>query len=446
MQAGNWMGGLAVAFGGLALMACTETGLITGETGGEESEAGGDDSAEIVIPDTTRVLAPEARDALVSYDRQSGTLVFSRDSAGVASSSPHHVADPADLAIDDVLVSEPTAAAPHGLLRRVADVSEGPDRIEVLTVEATLGEAIEQGSLEAMLPMDGVQVYSNIPGVPVTVTSGGRQRDVLGYGFEASWEFTLPAGFDFFTGGRCVLTQPSPAKGNARAVLGLEIINSSVTQFGVFGDARSELALNIQCNQSNDNVTFTIAQIISPPITQFIGPVPVVFQFGIALAGGVTSSSTDLAVTAQWSEQYNAGLGWSSGTGWGPYTGHAATPFSWDAKGNGTVRVRSGPIVALSLFSGDVFTLFNWVDIGFGIGATGAVYALPFLEVTGVRDLENGSGSATLFGGLESGGAAGGFVSIDVSTLGFTLFSETWSWIHQQVFAEIKNTLASITY
>lgn len=444
MSTRKWKGGLVTAAGCLALMACADSGMITGEAEGEEAPAS---SEEIIIPETTKVLAPEARAALVSYDPESGALLFNHDSAGVPASSVNHVADPADLAVDDVVVSEMTPAAPHGLLRRVTDVIETEDGIQVLTIEAGLDEAIEQGKLETMLPMEGGQVYSSIPGVEVKMHPvDSTERDIFGWGFEEAWEVVMPAGFDFLTQGRCVLKEPSIAKGRAKAVLGLEIVGSDVKQFGVFGEGGAELNVNVQCNASSDNVTFTLGQYISPPYTYFIGPVPIVFQFGIAVAGGITSSSSDLTFTAKWAESYNAGLGWQSGVGWGPWTGHTSTPLQWDARGNGTIRVRQGPIFALSIFSGDVFSFFNWVEVGFGVGATGAVYALPFVEVTGVRDLENGSGSATLFGGLESGGAAGAFLTIDVSTLGWTIFSETWSWVVDQVFADIKTTLASITY
>jgi len=441
----SWMSGLATMAAGLALMACAETGMIDE---GEAEGSGPSDAEETIIPDTTKVLAPEARDALVSYDRESGTLRFSLDSAGVGATEPHQVADPSELEAGDVVVSEPTTAAPYGVLRRVTDVIAGPEAIEVLTVPAGLEEAIEQGGLEKRLPMDAAEVHVTQPGVGLTVLpqENDTNRDLLGFSVQLPYQLDLPIGFDFGTGGACTLTQASKIGVNASALLGLEINNAKVTRFGVFGAANATGKLNIQCNQSAVNTTLTLGQIISPVYVDYIGPVPVVFQFGLAVAGGVSGTTNGLTVNAEWSEGYNAGLGWKSDTGWGPEIAHTATPLSWDARGNGTLRFRQGPIFVLSIFSGDVFSFFDWVDIGFSIGATGAVYGLPFLEVAGAQDLENGTGSATLSAGLESGGAAGAFVSIDVSTLGWTLFSETWSWVHSEVFPEIKNVLASVTY
>jgi hypothetical protein len=156
--------------------------------------------------------------------------------------------------------------------------------------------------------------------------------------------------------------------------------------------------------------------------------------------------SNTLKLTANWAENYKAGLGYTSGSGWGPQYEHTSTPLTWDAKGNGSMRVNAGVVFALSIYSGYVFEFFDWVEIGVLAGITGATYALPFLEVVGVQDYETGSGSATLYGGLESGGAVGTFLAIDVSVLGWQIFSQAWSWVRDEVFPEIKNTLASITY
>lgn len=134
----KWMVGLAT-FAGLALAACTD-GLVTGEEDPGSPAA----DEDVIIPETTRVLAAEGRAALVSYDQESGTLRFNRDSAGVAPRSVHHVADPVELEPGDVLVSEPAAAAPYGLLRRVTDVVEAADGAARHDPAAPVGERLSR--------------------------------------------------------------------------------------------------------------------------------------------------------------------------------------------------------------------------------------------------------------------------------------------------------------
>jgi hypothetical protein len=446
MSMKNWTGGLVTAAGILLLTACTD-GVITGEgdEAAPEKQAPPPTASGVIIPHTTKVLTPEAQAALVTYDPEVGTLVFDRSSAGVPSPNARHVADPAVLQAGDVVVSGIAKAAPYGLLRRITDVIETPDRIEVLTMEAVLGEAIEQGKIEMPLSWDDGQVHVPLEGWDVKVTPD-RSRDEWGLG--GTWTFGAPANHDLFTGGRCIAQQLGGSiTVNAKLVINVE--GATVKQFGVFAEAGANMNVNIQCNHTDalPPTPFTFGQYISPAYQFYIGDVPLVLVYGTAAVGSVSAGeSNTLKLTANWAENYKAGLGYTSGSGWGPQYEHTSTPLTWDAKGNGSMRVNAGVVFALSIYSGYVFEFFDWVEIGVLAGITGATYALPFLEVVGVQDYETGSGSATLYGGLESGGAVGTFLAIDVSVLGWQIFSQAWSWVRDEVFPEIKNTLASITY
>jgi hypothetical protein len=274
-----------------------------------------------------------------------------------------------------------------------------------------------------------------------------RERAIIGVGYQGFLNFTLPAGFDFFTNGACKLTQPQVYSVTAQAVLGLEIIGANVTQFGVFGQATSNFNLNIQCNQSASNHNFTIAAIVSPIYVEYIGGVvPLVYQFGLAGIGGIETDSLDTTVNARLVDEFEAGLGWQSGVGWGPFATHRAVQHEFSARGNGKAKVRLGPAFALSMYASVAFDVFNWVEIGFGIGATGVVYALPFLESNSTADLETGSGSATLHAGMESAAAAGIVIDLSTFLFGWEVFSESWRWIYQLVFPTIRYQLASITF
>jgi hypothetical protein len=84
-----------------------------------------------VVRDETRVLDASARSSLQEV-KSDGTLVFS---------------SPNQLKSGDVIVSEPTAAAPYGLLRKVTGVSAAAAGTTVSTTQAKLGDALKSGHL-----------------------------------------------------------------------------------------------------------------------------------------------------------------------------------------------------------------------------------------------------------------------------------------------------------
>jgi hypothetical protein len=90
---------------------------------------------EIIIPPTTKVMDAEARAALTSVSAD-GTLTFSNTSPGLS-----------ELAPADVLVFEPTAAAPYGLLRKVRAVRTEGSNLIVETEGAEIREAVHQGQV-----------------------------------------------------------------------------------------------------------------------------------------------------------------------------------------------------------------------------------------------------------------------------------------------------------
>lgn len=137
----------------LLLAACTQQ-----PPSDPRPDPGGDANLEVLIPPTTKVLDTVARDALLTFDDQ-GTLRFASES-GVAGG----------LEIGDVVVSEPTAAAPFGLLRKVSTVGVAGQDIMVETVGAELREAVHQGSLSVSLELnerDLVRSTALQPGIEV---------------------------------------------------------------------------------------------------------------------------------------------------------------------------------------------------------------------------------------------------------------------------------------
>jgi len=108
----NWMRRMVIAICAPVVMAaCAELDVNdrVDDDMGQEAEAlpGVVDlgpagvGSDVRIPDTTRVLAQPARAALHSYDDTTGTLVFSRRSAGALATAAHEIADPARLRAGD---------------------------------------------------------------------------------------------------------------------------------------------------------------------------------------------------------------------------------------------------------------------------------------------------------------------------------------------------------
>lgn len=115
------------------------------------------------MPETTVVLGDQERSALLEV-RDDGTLLFAADAAP---------------ALDDesVVVSEPTAAAPNGLLRKVTGVSEQGGQVVVETRQAKLEEAVYQGEAHAEFTLSPADVASATPlAAGVTLGQAGARR------------------------------------------------------------------------------------------------------------------------------------------------------------------------------------------------------------------------------------------------------------------------------
>jgi len=111
---------------------------------------GGGNDDEVLIPPTTEVLDDEARSDLAEVDAD-GTLTFDAG-AGVADT----------LEADDVVVAQPAAAAPEGLLRHVTAVRTLGDEVIVETSGAEPIEAVHEGSLSVSVPLDANDLRSSM--------------------------------------------------------------------------------------------------------------------------------------------------------------------------------------------------------------------------------------------------------------------------------------------
>jgi Bacterial Ig-like domain (group 2) len=91
-----------------------------------------------VIPETTKPVEDNTQ-AILSSVSAGGTLRFEQSNAQLQGLKP-----------GDVLVSDPTTAAPDGFLRKVSSVRQEGNEVVVDTTEALLTEAVSSGEAEAV--------------------------------------------------------------------------------------------------------------------------------------------------------------------------------------------------------------------------------------------------------------------------------------------------------
>ena len=151
--------------------------------GGSSSSTDGGAARPVVVSEAARVSDADTRTALSAYDRDAGTLRFSRSTALLAR-----------LKLDDVLVSEPSAAAPSGFLRKVKSMRSEGSEVVLETTQASLTDVITQGDLsaETQLGLDDLpDVKTLAPGITVHRAALGTIGVGDGYQFGLNFDQTI---------------------------------------------------------------------------------------------------------------------------------------------------------------------------------------------------------------------------------------------------------------
>ncbi len=151
--------------------------------GGSSSSADGGQARPVVVSEAARVSDAETRAALAAYDRDAGTLRFSRSTALLAK-----------VKLDDVLVSEPSTAAPAGFLRKIKAMRTEGSEVVLETTQANLTDVITQGDLSAQTelgPDDLPDVRALPPGISVHRAALGTVGVGDGYSFGISFDQTV---------------------------------------------------------------------------------------------------------------------------------------------------------------------------------------------------------------------------------------------------------------
>ncbi len=253
-----------------------------------------------VIPDTTKVADSSTRDALISFDMASGDMHF-------ATMTPFLEA----LKVNDVLVSEPSEAAPYGYLRKVVDIRNDATGVNIATAVASLTDAISEGELYAKGEFHAEDLLATEAYYP-NITMGAIRKDELNttnllpdYDFFVSFDQTLldvdnngvkvkvkvsgdinlKAGYNVVAPLKPCLKVPPVCFGDVTATMGFdEYVNIAIS-----GEANVKLSKE-----------FKVGQYYFKPYVVFVGLVPVVFQPTLAVylgASGELSLKFEYGIT-----------------------------------------------------------------------------------------------------------------------------------------------------
>ena len=308
-----------------------------------------------------------------------------------------------NLTPDDIIVSDVTAAAPYGFLRKVSSVSDSGGQVVVNTVSTTLEDAIQQGSMNYSTQLTPANIVSMTtqPGVTLLNRTGPtiddsfyfEINDVMLYDkdgnlnttynqLKANGSLELAPGFDFdWTIQDWTLRD-------------LEFV------FNV--EETTELEFAVEVEVLSLEVSYEIARLYLGTVTLFVGPVPVVFviEMPIYLKG---DGDVSVGITASVTQNANlsAGLHYEQGD-WSPIS-NLTNNFSW---------------LPPTLYAGAEFK--GYIDPPLSLllyGVTGPFAAAnPYLELTANTSADPWW---ELYGGLDA------TVGVKVEVLGHSLGDHT---------------------
>lgn len=357
------------------------------------------DTVEVEVFDTTKVADADTRSALSAFDPDSGELRFERTT---------DLLD--ELTVGDVIVSEPSAAAPDGYLRLVSAIDRDGDEVVLQTTQARLIDAIEQGDLDEEFELHGEDVETataHVAGVRVLAhPSAGAVEDQAGVGREFSFEVGFDeVVLDFGEGATAQVRVSGQVSFSAGAGVQVRIrpclrfppacVRNFEAKVGV--EQALDLALSGEANASVGK-EIRVASYTFKTFTFFIGPVPVVVRPQVDVYVGATGEiNLRFAYALSQSATAQAGARWTPDNGWQNITGFGfdldtISEFVIEASMEAEAYVKpaaslllygiAGPYIAVSL-AAELDAVFPrdpvWILHGAIVGSFGFVVDVPVI-------------------------------------------------------------------
>jgi hypothetical protein len=284
-----------------------------------------------VIPPTTKVADAATQSALTTFDVGTGRMTFGTSTALLAT-----------LKTGDVLVGEPTAAAPFGYLRKVTSiVRPKKGAMSVETRQAYINEVVTKGTFDAaaQLRADDLDHVDTLPGVTVAETGSKQSARVAalgafdigdGYSFHETIDVTIDgSGQDGAVSGRGTIHIVGNLDFDAGYDVGFGVEDCLKVPFFVCVDRfeahlKMDASSHIRVDGTFDGhmeKEYVLSTHYFKPIIFFIGPVPVVLVPIVKAIAGVNGdahlefsfeaqASTRLDFGAKWTDPAEGGDDW----------------------------------------------------------------------------------------------------------------------------------------
>jgi hypothetical protein len=259
-------------------------------------------SVPTIIPGTTVVLSEQTTQHLGAISPDGSTYIFNQITTELA-----------QLDFGDVMVAGVSEYTPDGFLRKVTGIQTDGDQVEVITVQGTLEDAIQQGELHIsqFLSPDHVRAVNALDGVTL------EQITTNSFSFQLSNVVLFDA-----DGSPSTSYDQVVANGEITVVIGF---NLDLT-IGFFSLDTLTITTMAQETANLELTTYITADAIDrevplasygfAPITVPVGPVPVVFVPTLSLYAGL-NGEIHVSVTTSVTQELiaNAGLSYADG-GW----------------------------------------------------------------------------------------------------------------------------------
>lgn len=238
-----------------------------------------------------------------------------------------------------IIASAPSSTAPYGFLKRVVNKNEQNGETVLQTEDASLAEAIVQGTLEtqqAISPAD-IQIETGINGVSLLTNQGtpkmAMQKNVAGVSATRDWVTVRFDNAVLFDLDKNLSTTSDQVRANGTYSL-LPDVGLSLSFAGgklksgkasLVVDQDLDLAIEVQVPKFTAEVE--LAKLKMLPFVVMVGVLPVVVHFEIPIVVGVGYDSADsIVMEFKNASNINGGLKLvDPAQGWSPYSSSGST-------------------------------------------------------------------------------------------------------------------------
>lgn len=283
---------------------------------------------ETIIPVTTKVADPTTQTALSAFEPKTGTMRFSQNTLELQNLKPN-----------DVLVGEPSSAAPYGYLRKVKAIRAENGQQVLETSQANLTDAISKGALDA----NGSLTPARLQSVKI-LQPGVKAQTRLGDGFD--YRVDIDTTFRPKPPGTGEIHVTGFLRFNLGYHIGLDIsfclsivcLDKFEATAGFDQETNLKITGHLETPLKEDKELATYS---FKPITFFIGPVPVVIVPKVTASVGMDGvAKVQFSYEADQKAKLLVGARWTDSNGWQDISDHDFSFTPGQPQATGSVKVK----------------------------------------------------------------------------------------------------------